>query len=120
VKQVLLNLLDNAVKFTPNGGTTVVQATLMVDGGVAVTVRDDGIGIEPEAMRLLFEPFCQEDASISRRFGGTGLGLAISRRLMVLHGGTLEITSQPGVGTTARATFPATRVICLIAPPLRR
>jgi signal transduction histidine kinase len=80
------------------------------DGGVAVVVCDDGVGIEPQALRYLFEPFRQADASITRRFGGTGLGLAISRRLMALHGGTLEIASQPGVGTTVRAIFPAERV----------
>jgi signal transduction histidine kinase len=116
IKQVLLNLLDNAVKFTPGGGTTVVRAERTTDGGMAVLVGDDGIGIKPETMSFLFESFRQADASISRKFGGTGLGLAISRRLMVLHSGTLEITSQPGAGTTARLMFPAARVIHGTAP----
>ncbi len=110
VKQVLLNLLANAVKFSPAGGTAAVRVEPAADGGLAVVVRDDGVGIEPLALRSLFEPFRQADASITRRFGGTGLGLAISRRLMALHGGTLEIASQPGVGTTVRAIFPAERV----------
>jgi signal transduction histidine kinase len=110
VKQVLLNLLANAVKFSPVGGTAVVRAELAASGGLAVMVSDRGVGIEPEALRFLFEPFRQADASITRKFGGTGLGLAISRRLMALHGGTLEIASQPGVGTTVRAIFPADRV----------
>jgi signal transduction histidine kinase len=110
VKQVLLNLLANAVKFSPAGGTAAVRVEPAADGGLAVVVSDDGVGIEPQALRFLFEPFRQADASITRKFGGTGLGLAISRRLMVLHGGTLEIASQPGVGTTVRAIFPAERV----------
>jgi signal transduction histidine kinase len=110
VKQVLLNLLANAVKFSPAGGTAAVRVEPAEDGGLAVVVRDDGVGIEPLALRSLFEPFRQADASITRGFGGTGLGLAISRRLMALHGGTLDIASQPGVGTTVRAVFPAERV----------
>jgi signal transduction histidine kinase len=110
VKQVLLNLLDNAVKFSPAGGVTSIRVDPQADGGLAVLVRDDGIGIEPQAISFLFEPFSQADTSISRRFGGTGLGLAISRRLMALMEGTLEITSLPGAGTTARMIFPAARV----------
>ena len=111
---MLLNLLDNAVKFSPVGGTAVVRTEPVTDGGIAVTVSDTGIGIEPAAMQYLFEPFRQADGSISRKFGGSGpSGLAISRRLMMLHGGTLEIASQPGAGTTVRATFPAARVVRL-------
>jgi signal transduction histidine kinase len=113
VYQVLLNLLDNAVKFSPVGSTTVVRAEATADGGVVVLVSDNGMGIEAEALSSLFEPFRQGDASINRKFGGTGLGLAISRKLMVLMGGTLEITSEPGVGTTVSAMFPAARVLRL-------
>jgi signal transduction histidine kinase len=113
VRQVLLNLLHNAVKFSPGGGDVVVQTEQTPDGGVAVLVSDNGIGIDPTAMQFLFEPFRQAEASTTRRFGGTGLGLAISRRLMVLHGGTLEIASRHGAGTTARAIFPAARVVRL-------
>ncbi len=111
VRQVLINLLANAVKFSPAGGIASVRAEPTADGGIAVLVIDDGIGIEPEALRHLFEPFRQADASITRKFGGTGLGLTISRRLMALHGGKLEIASEPGHGTTVRATFPAMRVV---------
>jgi signal transduction histidine kinase len=113
IQQVLLNLLDNAVKFSPVGGSAVVRAEPMPDGGIGVLVSDDGIGIEPAAIELLFEPFRQADGSISRRYGGTGLGLAISRKLMALHDGTLEITSHPGAGTTVWAIFPAARVVRL-------
>jgi signal transduction histidine kinase len=111
--QVLLNLLDNAVKFSPVGSATEVRAETTAEGGVVVLVSDNGIGIDPAALNALFEPFRQGDSSISRKFGGTGLGLAISRKLMVLMGGTLEITSQPGVGTTVRAMFPPARVLRL-------
>jgi signal transduction histidine kinase len=110
-QQILLKLLDNAVKFSPAGGTTVIQVEPTTDGGMAVKVRDDGIGIEPEAASSLFEPFRQADASIGRKFDGSGLGLAISRKLMVLMDGTLEITSEPGEGTTVIMMFPAVRVI---------
>jgi signal transduction histidine kinase len=109
VKQVLLNLLDNAVKFSPAGGSVVIQVEPTTTDGVVVRVSDDGIGIDPEVAGSLFEPFHQADASIGRRFGGTGLGLAISRKLMVLMGGALEITSASGKGTTVRVMFPATR-----------
>lgn len=111
-KQVMLNLLDNAVKFSPAGSAAVMRIEPTPDGGMAVRVSDNGIGIKPEAMSFLFEPFRQADASIRRKFGGTGLGLTISRRLMVLMGGTLKITSVPEVGTTVLVMFPAARVIC--------
>ncbi len=111
VKQVLLNLLANAVKFSPAGGVAAVRAERTMDDGIALLVSDDGIGIEAEKLGFLFEPFHQADATISRRFGGTGLGLTISQRLMGLHGGSLEITSQPETGTTVRAIFPAERVV---------
>lgn len=111
VRQVLLNLLENAVKFTPRGGSVSLTAERAQDDGLAIVVRDSGIGIDPVKLSDLGEPFRQADASISRRFGGTGLGLAISRRLLQLHGGRLVIDSQPGAGTTARAVFPAARVV---------
>jgi signal transduction histidine kinase len=111
VLQVLLNLLANAVKFSPVGGTTVVRAEEAADGGLAVLISDTGIGIDPAAKPFLFEPFRQADSSSSRVFGGTGLGLAISRKLMILHGGTLEIVSSSDAGTTVRASFPAARVV---------
>jgi signal transduction histidine kinase len=111
VKQVLLNLLSNAVKFTPAGGVISVRIEHSSNRDLVVVVSDTGIGIDLAALTSLFEPFIQADASIARTYGGTGLGLAISRNLMLLHGGTLTIESILGQGTTARATFPAARVI---------
>jgi len=111
VRQVLLNLLSNAVKFTPQGGAVSVRLDSTAEGGVALVVRDTGIGMDKESLERLCEPFQQLDASISRRFGGTGLGLAITRKLLLLHGGDLVFESEPGQGTTVRAVFPADRVV---------
>jgi signal transduction histidine kinase len=111
IKQVVLNLLTNAVKFTPADGSVTLRATREAGGGLTFAVTDTGIGIEPAALASLCEPFTQADASISRHYGGTGLGLAISRKLMTLHGGTLTIESTLGQGTTVRIGFPAARVI---------
>jgi PAS domain S-box-containing protein len=106
VKQVLLNLLSNAIKFTPAGGQVRIGGRLEPDGSVVLFVRDTGIGIRQEDIGRIFEPFWQGDPSIRRRSEGTGLGLAISRKFMELHGGTLEISSGLGEGTTATISFP--------------
>jgi signal transduction histidine kinase len=110
VRQIMLNLMSNAVKFTPEGGS-VALAIEPDGGGLAFIVRDTGIGIAKDALTHLGEPFRQVDASIARRFGGTGLGLAITQKLLALHGGTLRFDSEPGRGTTVWAVFPATRVL---------
>ncbi|SMH56696.1 PAS domain S-box protein [Azospirillum agricola] len=114
LRQVLLNLFANAVKFTPEGGRVEVEAGVRPDGdgkagGFAITVRDTGIGIAPDALARIAEPFQQADSSITRRFGGTGLGLSISRNLVELHGGSLVIDSELGRGTAVTILFPAAR-----------
>ena len=102
-RQVVLNLLSNAVKFTERGG---VRVTVSCEPGrYAVAVRDSGIGIAPDRIESMFDPFTQADASISRRFGGTGLGLAISRKLARALGGDVTASSVPGEGTTMTFTF---------------
>ena len=110
VKQVLLNLLSNAIKFTPEDGRITVKAYRRGDG-MAVDVADTGIGIAAEDVPTALERFGQVDRELARKHEGTGLGLPLSKRLMELHGGTLELRSAPGVGTTVTITFPATRVI---------
>ena len=110
-KQVVLNLLSNAVKFTPDGGRVTLSAQVDEDGSLAVSVADTGIGIAPEFMEHLFQPFRQADNTVSRSFEGTGLGLSISKNFMELHGGTLTCVSTPGVGTTMTARFPASRIV---------
>jgi CheY-like chemotaxis protein len=106
---VLLNLLDNAVKFTDAGGVTLAAS---VTGGSAARplvrfeVRDTGIGVPAESREALFRAFIQADATISRRFGGTGLGLAICRRLVELMGGRIGLADRDGPGSTFWFTLP--------------
>jgi two-component system cell cycle sensor histidine kinase PleC len=117
VMQVLLNLLTNAVKFTGAGG--LVSVRVEHHGALALIVEDTGVGIPADALPHIFEPFRRGAAHISRKAEGTGLGLAISRKLMERHGGTLDLESTPGVGTLARAAFPAERVLNSKAAPLQ-
>jgi len=107
LRQVLLNLLSNALKFTSSGEVTVSATVDQADDAghlIAIEVRDTGIGIPPEQVHNLFSSFSQVDASISRRYGGTGLGLAITKRLVELMGGGISVESEPGVGTRFRFT----------------
>jgi hypothetical protein len=104
LRQILLNLLGNAVKFTEAGQ---VQAHLRAESAqtfitLHVEVHDTGIGIPPERLQAIFEPFTQADSSITRTHGGTGLGLSISKRLVQMMGGEIEDHSEPGVGSTFR------------------
>ncbi len=111
VKQVLINLLGNAVKFTPGGGTIDVLFRQLPDGTPSLTVIDTGIGIPPERLEHIFEPFQLAKAEVARQHGGTGLGLSISKRLMELHGGSLSLSSTVGAGTQAQMTFPNWRLL---------
>ena len=104
VKQVLLNLLSNALKFTPEGGRVEVSARV-VDGAAEVAVSDSGVGIAAEDQATVFEEFRQVGAS-SKKVEGTGLGLAISRKFIELHGGRIGVASQPGQGATFTFTLP--------------
>ena len=104
VQQVLTNLLGNAIKFTGEGW---VRLQVQAEGaGVALLVRDTGIGIPADRLERIFEPFAQADASMSRRFGGTGLGTTITRELVLLMGGRIEVESRVGAGTTFRVYLP--------------
>jgi signal transduction histidine kinase len=109
IKQVLVNLLSNAIKFTRPGGSVTV-GTRRDGADLLIHVSDTGIGIPPKALELVFEPFQQADAQVTRRYGGTGLGLAISRRLIERHGGTLTLQSEVDVGTVAMVRLPGHRV----------
>jgi signal transduction histidine kinase/CHASE1-domain containing sensor protein len=109
LRQVVLNLISNAVKFTPRPGTVTISLSRDTDDAVIFRVADTGIGISSEAMSKIFIPFQQADATIARRFGGSGLGLAISRALVEAHDGTLTIASVVDQGTTATVRFPPAR-----------
>ncbi|MGH7635612.1 MAG: response regulator, partial [Gemmatimonadaceae bacterium] len=104
VRQVLLNLLSNASKFTEQG--TITLAARRERREVILEVSDTGIGMTPEQMGKLFEPFSQAETSTSKKYGGTGLGLAITRRFCGLMGGDVTVTSEPGRGTTFTARLP--------------
>jgi two-component system, sensor histidine kinase len=118
IRQVLLNLASNAVKFTERGGLTVAVDCISRNDGRATVewrVSDTGIGIPPDRVGRLFTDFSQADVSINRRFGGTGLGLAISRRIVEQMGGSIAVSSIPGAGATFRfsLTLPCSDKIVL-------
>ena len=117
VRQVLINLLNNAVKFTPEGsGEVTLRADFLeaqeISLGrgtrdlVQLTVRDTGVGIAPEHLPKLFKPFVQIDSALNRQYEGTGLGLALVKRIVELHGGTVGVESEPGVGSRFSFTLP--------------
>jgi signal transduction histidine kinase len=107
LRQVVGHLLTNAVKFSQAGGAVAVAASCPPDGGLDILVRDHGIGIAPEDIERVFEPFNQLDTSLSRRIPGAGLGLYAARSLVMAHGGRIRLNSAPGEGTTAIVQFPA-------------
>jgi PAS domain S-box-containing protein len=113
--QIVLNLLTNAVKFTPPGGGIAVSAALEADGGLSLTVTDTGIGIPAKDLERVFEPFVQVNRSAFHQQEGTGLGLAICRSLIELHQGRIEIRSQPSEGTSVRVFLPPNRIMARIA-----
>jgi signal transduction histidine kinase len=104
VKQVVLNLLSNALKFTPEGGRIDVRASLG-EGLVEVSVADTGVGIAPEDQEAVFEEFRQVGTA-DKKVEGTGLGLALSRKFIGLHGGRIWVESKPGEGSTFSFTLP--------------
>ena len=104
--QVLINLVDNAVKYTPAGGAVAVRARPTADGRVEVSVSDTGVGIPRAALPRITERFYRVDKARSRELGGTGLGLAIVKHLVLAHGGDLAIDSEEGRGTTVRVLLP--------------
>ncbi|MGC3966952.1 MAG: ATP-binding protein [Pirellulales bacterium] len=130
LRQVLVNLVGNAVKFTEQGEVRIEARYLGDESRLEVDVVDTGIGIDADVQARLFQPFVQADSSTTRRFGGTGLGLAISRRLAEMFGGGLSfVSSEPGVGTRVRLTIPCCvvgtemtdefRLAAAVAPPVQ-
>jgi len=119
LRQILLNLVGNAIKFTDTGHIRIALSVNLSDQRVLIQVHDTGIGIDAQGLQRLFKPFSQADSSLTRRFGGTGLGLAISRRLANLMGGDITVQSSPGSGSCFTLNLPAgtlARVPLISAP----
>ncbi len=116
IRQVLTNLVGNAIKFTAKGHVKITIGDTPADGNIAISVQDTGIGISADRLDSIFEKFTQADASVTRRFGGTGLGLAISRQLVELMGGTLTVQSTPGQGSNFVASIPLEQVLPELVP----
>ncbi|MBU1375438.1 MAG: response regulator [Alphaproteobacteria bacterium] len=109
VRQIVLNLISNALKFTATGGIALRMRAAPAadgDGGIEITVTDTGIGMSPDQMAALFRPYAQAEASTARKFGGTGLGLSICRKLSSMMGGEIGVESEPGQGSTFRIWLP--------------
>ena len=110
VRQILLNLLSNSIKFTASGGKVLVRAVGSDDGGISVSVTDSGIGIAAEDIEKAMMPFGQVDGRLNRKYEGTGLGLPLAKSLTELHDGRLTLKSAVGKGTTVTLDFPPARV----------
>ncbi len=109
LRQILINLMSNAVKFTPSGGAVTLRVVRDPDG-VVFHIEDTGIGIAPDKIPIALAPFGQVDSGLARKYDGIGLGLPLTKRLIELHCGTMEIASEPGTGTVVSARFPASRI----------
>lgn len=110
LQQVLINLITNAVKFTPPGGNVRVAIDPAQDGGIVIVVADTGIGIPAKDLERIFEPFVQINRSALHHQEGTGLGLSICKSLVEMHQGRIEVSSSPGRGTTVRVVLPKARI----------
>ncbi|UEM02440.1 HAMP domain-containing histidine kinase [Skermanella rosea] len=117
LRQVLDNLLSNAIKFTPRGGRIEVALERLADGRTVVTISDTGVGIPAEDLARVFLPFEQIDSRRARQVQGTGLGLPLVRQLVERHGGTVRMSSQPGIGTEVLVELPPERALRAEASP---
>jgi signal transduction histidine kinase len=118
LRQILLNLLNNAVKFTPPGGQVSLDIGWNADNAMTVQIKDTGIGIASDDLSRVLQPFGQAGDIMTRRHQGTGLGLPLTKALVELHGGRLEIESELGQGTAVRITFPPERTVLTAPTPL--
>ncbi len=113
MKQVVVNLMTNAIKFSPPAAVVLIRAELLEEGDLEISVNDNGIGMSPQDIKVALEPFRQVESVATRSRQGVGLGLPLSKTLVELHKGTLTIESQPGQGTTVRVRLPADRLTSL-------
>lgn len=110
IKQVLLNLLSNSVKFTPEGGQVLLSSQVEAGQGLIFRISDNGIGMTPSQISVALTPFGQVDGRLQRKYEGTGLGLPLCKAFVELHGGTLQVESEPDQGTTITVILPPDRV----------
>lgn len=118
LKSAIVQLVSNGIKFTPPLGKVCVTAQVTRAGGLEIRVDDEGIGIAPQDLERVFEPFYQADSDYAKRYQGMGLGLALARQYARAHGGDAVVTSVLGQGTTARILLPASRVKVLESPAI--
>ena len=111
IKQIFTNLMTNAIKFTPEGGSVSLTASMDEFGRMSIVIEDSGIGIAPDDIPVALAPFGQIESALSRKNQGTGLGLPLTKALVELHGGVLDLRSVLGKGTTVTIVLPADRVI---------
>ena len=111
IKQIFVNLLTNAIKFTPAGGALTLTASVESHCGLFVRVSDTGIGIAEDDIPKVLQPFVQVDSDLNHKHEGTGLGLPLSKALVELHGGRLDLESEVGVGTTVTVRFRVERIV---------
>jgi signal transduction histidine kinase len=111
VRQIVINLVGNAIKFTPEGGTVHIESGPAPDGRYALVVRDSGIGMTEKEIANALVPFGQNSTKMSAKHDGTGLGLPLAKAMLELHGGSLTIASRPALGTTVTLHFPPERLV---------
>lgn len=110
IKQILINLASNAVKFTPEGGIVTISAKINDSGKLVIKVTDNGVGMEPQEIPIALEPFRQVEHYLTRQHDGTGLGLPIAKAFSDLHGAKFQMISEPGKGTEVSLEFPKERL----------
>ena len=112
LQQIFYNLIGNAIKFTDKGNIEINAKEISIDKNkmISISVSDTGIGINKEQLDRIFEPFCQADGSISRKYGGTGIGLSITKQLVILHEGQINVESEPDRGSTFTVTLPLKKI----------
>jgi signal transduction histidine kinase len=111
LKQILVNIMSNAIKFTEAGGEISLDVKCAEDNAFVFQIADTGIGMEPEDIPKALSQFGQVDSTLSREHDGTGLGLPLTKALVELHNGSLDVQSEPDVGTTVTVRFPAERTV---------
>jgi signal transduction histidine kinase len=118
LRQVFVNLISNAIRYTPDGGRVTVSTRINEEGELEVEIADTGIGMSPQDITLALQPFRRIESEMAAKTKGTGLGLPLSKSMIEMHNGTLRIESAPNEGTRIFVRFPAERVVSIALMPL--